>query len=167
MLELSISSLSPFCAAVHVVTGYNAEEVEALVKHIENTSFIFNPDYDQGMFSSVLTGLRAVNGDRCLLLPGDCPFVPHEIPKRMLDGASRILIPTYKGEAGHPVLLSREIIDLLLKGSDAGSLHEFLMANSPDYLETDCPEVLIDIDTAAEYMDSLILTSLWGTGGRV
>ena len=65
------------------VKGSRADELIAR----EGAKAIHNPDYEQGMFTSVVTGVRyfAERGaEGLLLLPGDCAAVPRQAVRELL-----------------------------------------------------------------------------------
>ena len=167
MLELSVSSLAHACTRVHVVTGSNPSYAEALLAGIEKAHPVFNPDYERGMLSSVLAGLRAVTEERCFILPADCPLVCRDVPERMLDIDAEAVIPEYLGQPGHPVLIGRKAMHLLTLGAPYETLRDFLLSMDPVYMETDCPGILSDIDTQEEYAASLGLYQALKEGGKL
>ncbi len=167
MLERSVSSLSGVCTRIHVVTGYRPSHVESLIAGIPKAAAVYNPDYESGMLSSVLAGLKAVTEDRCFILPGDCPLVCRDVPLSMLDIVSDAVVPEYLGKPGHPVLIGRTAMDLLIAGAPFETLRDFLHSLDPVYMQTDCPGILSDIDTREEYAAGLILYKALKEGGML
>jgi CTP:molybdopterin cytidylyltransferase MocA len=45
--------------SIHVVIGHQADEMRMALRHC-NVELIVNPNYDEGMFSSVIAGIRNV-----------------------------------------------------------------------------------------------------------
>ena len=114
LLWYTIQSVKPFVSRIIVVTGkYDQEIREALKK--ENVDFIYNKDYELGMFSSVLTGVR-VTKDDFMVIPGDCPFIKKETFKKILSGKGDIRYPKCDDNEGHPLYISKkyksELLDL-------------------------------------------------------
>ncbi len=167
MLELSVSSIAHVCSRIHVVTGYRPLQVEPLIAGIANVNAVYNPDFEEGMLSSVLAGLRAVTEGRCFILPGDCPLVCRDVPERMLGIDAEAVIPEYLGRPGHPVLIGRRAMDLLTTGSPYDTLRSFLLSLDPAYMRTDCPGILSDIDTIKDYQAGLGLYKALKEGGRL
>ena len=89
-----------------VVTGWQREKLQALIS-LENAAELYNPDYDRGMFTSVLTGIRYFadrGAEGVLLLPCDCPCVPPEAVRTLLEQSDgRLAVPVYRGKKGHPL----------------------------------------------------------------
>jgi molybdenum cofactor cytidylyltransferase len=102
--------MRPFVSHVYVVTGRYHDELTAALAEEPDVTLIYNPDYEAGMFTSVLKGVSAVNED-FFLLPGDCPFVKKETYRALLNAKGLIRVPTYEGRSGHPIYISRSLID--------------------------------------------------------
>lgn len=93
--------------SIHVVAGFQAERVCAAAQ-AEGAHCVVNTGYDQGMLSSVQTGLSALAGiDAFFILPGDVVLVrPSTIASlicRFRPGS--ILYPVFQGRRGHPPLI--------------------------------------------------------------
>jgi molybdenum cofactor cytidylyltransferase len=118
-----------------------------------------NPDPSRGMFSSIQAGLRALDGDPILVLPGDMPFVRAETVRAVLaacERTGRIVSPRYAGQRGHPVALpgrfGREII-----GADANATLSVLLTRYDDErLDVDVADrgILRDVDVAGDLSSS-------------
>lgn len=151
VIHCSVSSLIPFCKRVFVVTGHREGEVTEALSDCPDVTTVYNPDYEEGMFSSLLAGLGCVKADFCLFLPGDCPFVDEKTIRAMLEHPKDILVPRYLSKPGHPVLLSRQAIAKLLSDKAYSSLRAFIASNNAEYIDVDCPGILLDIDTMEDY----------------
>ncbi len=123
----------------------------------------YNPDYEQGMFTSVQCGFRQIpsTADAAVLFLGDQPLIPGEVTRRLIGEYSRsgkgILIPTYRGKRGHPVLIGKkyaQVIDTLVP--DRG-LHTLYDLYPEDIQEVDvvAPGILRDIDTLQDYENEI------------
>jgi molybdenum cofactor cytidylyltransferase len=155
MLEKSVAGMLPFCAEVFVVTGAHAEAVEGILRGHAGVTLVHNPDFGAGMYGSVKSGLRRTQGDKVFLLPGDCPFVTPEVYAALLAADGEIVLPAWRGRAGHPVLLCRSAVSELLRDGVCGSLRQFIAARNPERVEVDCPGILTDIDTPEAYQQAL------------
>ena len=155
VIERSIDSLSPFCSRIIVVTGFHSEAVRESAGHCRDVIFVHNPDCEKGMFSSLRMGLQRTEAERVLILPGDCPFITHEVCEKLLQSKRDIVLPAYQGKNGHPVLLSRRAIEGLLADEHCQSLQEYICANKAEIIAVDRPEILWDIDTPEDYAKSV------------
>src|SRR6266496_4207327 len=61
---------------VIVVTGHRAQELTAVLRS-RRVRCVFNAQYHDGMYSSIVTGLRAIppGTNACFVLPADVPLV--------------------------------------------------------------------------------------------
>ncbi|MFH2126987.1 MAG: DVU_1551 family NTP transferase [Pseudomonadota bacterium] len=117
-------------APVLVVLGHRAMELEPVARSLEATP-VLNPDYEQGMFSSLRAGLAALPGrcDAFFLLPVDIPLVrPHTLARLRAawdQGRGPVLHPTFQGEWGHPPLISAELAPAIMAYEGPGGLRGF------------------------------------------
>lgn len=155
VLGKSVGSMRPFCARIYVVTGAHAETVAGILRGREGVILVHNPDFAAGMYGSVKAGLGRTRADNVFLLPGDCPFVAPNVYAALLAAEGEIVLPTWRGRAGHPVLLRRSVIPALLRDGACESLRQFIAARRPTRVEVDCPGILTDIDTAEAYRKAL------------
>ena len=147
----TINTISPYVDKVIVVTGKYHDE---LSKVITSAEIVFNSNHELGMFSSVLTGIKAALGNDVLLIPGDITNVSGKSIEALLRGTKGIRIPSYNGERGHPVYLSKEIVELLSKEPVDSKLCDFIAKhnNETEIIEVDDSFINFDVDTIEDYM---------------
>ena len=58
----TIQSVAPFVSKIIIVTGKYDQEIRDALKD-EKVSFVYNKDYELGMFSSVLAGVKETSED--------------------------------------------------------------------------------------------------------
>ena len=139
---------------VIVVLGHRAEEVVRVIA-ARPVKLAINPNYQQGMSTSIIAGLNIVDSRaRAVMLAlGDQPFIDSQTLNRLIDEFYNhdkgIVIPVYRGRRGHPVIFSiRYKGELLgLKGDIGG--REIIDRHPDDVLElaVNCEGICIDIDT--------------------
>jgi molybdenum cofactor cytidylyltransferase len=136
-----------------VVVGHRTDEI---ARSIHGAKVVPNPNYKAGMFTSVRAGLRALPAGTKLVLLGLCdqPRLKRTtVEKLVREFSGRILIPTFKGRQGHPLLFEARYAREILAMDETLTLKHFL-ANHPDEIArspvTD-EGVLIDIDDRATY----------------
>lgn len=100
------------CEPVVVVLGARAEEVRTRAD-LSGTRTIDNRAWPTGMGSSLRAGLSALDDvpvDAALVLLVDTPGVTAGAVRRVLEhaGPHALVMATYQGRPGHPVLLGRE-----------------------------------------------------------
>ena len=89
------------CDPVVVVLG-------AWQGEVPDARVVVNPDWAEGMGSSLRCGLRALDVDRVIVTLVDLPGLSPEAVRRLLDSGGRLAAATYDGDRGHPVLLGSE-----------------------------------------------------------
>lgn len=151
LIERTIESMSPFCARIIVVGGHRVEEITALTRDYAQVEVVFNKDYRSGMFSSVKTGVAHLQGKRFFLLPGDHPLVAGEVYRKLLQVEADIVIPTFKGRKGHPVLIKSALADEILQEPADSNLRAFIRRRGFELVEVEDSGILVDIDTREEY----------------
>jgi len=149
-----------------VVTGKRCDEV-ADVARCGGATPVHNPEFEQGMFSSVLTGVRALpDGDASFcVLPVDIPLVRRETVLRLMEDFKResatVLYPRFFGERGHPPFISRALVPDILNHDGTGGLRSVLMQHEAGARDLDVGDYGIthDLDYPADYE---LATSLFG-----
>jgi molybdenum cofactor cytidylyltransferase len=142
-----------------VVLGYREEDVRKTIAG-KPVKIVINPDYQQGMSTSLIAGLEQVDKRaRAVLLIalGDQPFVDSQTINSLVEAfiANKrgITIPVYQGRRGNPVIFGIKYKGELLnlKGDVGG--REIIKRHPDDALEVavNCEGVLLDIDTADNY----------------
>ena len=136
-----------------VVVGREMEKTKAALAEF-NFRFAENPDYADGMSTSLRAGIRCVpkDADAALVVLGDMPAVSADDIASVVaafspDGGD-IAVPTCDGKRGNPVLLGRAHFAALLNiGGDSGARMLF-SENAHRIREAAAgPGVLLDIDT--------------------
>ncbi len=147
---------------VIVVVGHRAEEViEAIAPR--PVKLVINPNYEQGMSSSIIAGLNLVDSQAqaVMLALGDLPLVDSETINRLMDEFYNhdkgIAIPTYQGRRGHPVIFSIRYKEEQLKLTGDIGGRQIIKHHPDDILEVavDSESVVTDVDTRNDYQSHL------------
>lgn len=152
------SLLSLNVAGIIVVLGHRAEEIAAVLAPLP-VQILYNPDYQQGMTTSVQIALRQITPipDAYLLALVDQPHIAPAPMQRLLTAFAGtqqgIVIPTYQGRRGHPILLSSQYRDEVLALRHDQGLNLVTRAHPEDTLEVavDTDDILRDLDYPADY----------------
>lgn len=140
-----------------LVLGAEAEEIR---RQLAPGDFrvIVNPEYQQGMGTSLRCGLAAVSPSTqaALIVLADQPFVRPATLDRMVayhaELQAQIILPLYRGFRGNPVLLDRSVFpEVMSLSGDVGC--RAIFGNHTDgihKLEVNDPGVLLDIDTESD-----------------
>ena len=147
---------------VIVVVGYQAEEV---VKTIGTRSvkLVVNPDYKQGMSTSIIAGLNQVDSQAkaVMLAFGDQPLIDSQTINRLIEEFNNhdkgIAIPAYQGRRGHPIIFTTKYKEklLALKGDIGG--RQIVDDHPDDIVEVavNSEGIITDIDTVGDYKSHL------------
>lgn len=155
ILRQSIFSMLPFVSRIFVVTGYRSDEIIRHIEDIEKVEIVYNPNHQQGMFSSIITGVSQVKGEHVFLLPADCPFVSAEVYQKMSQCNEDIVIPIYNNQPGHPTRLSSSAIRQLILEPEDSTLRSFIQRHPHRLIEVESPGILVDIDTPEDYKEAI------------
>ncbi len=157
-LKRCIDTLTAAGAAAAAVTGYRREELSPLLRSW-GAAEVVNPDYDKGMFTSVLAGVgyfaeRGAEG--VLLLPCDCAAVPKEAVRQLIACAGdrgEYALPTYEGKNGHPLFIPRRYFAELLGFAGPGGLKGARDLHGDSLLRLPMPwqGTVLDMDTPEDY----------------
>jgi molybdenum cofactor cytidylyltransferase len=136
----------PRIGVTRVVLGAGAEVIRAIAK-LESSIVALNPAWEQGQLSSICAGLRSLDGvyiDGIVLCPVDHPLVSallvNELVERFYSEKKAIVLPTYKGRRGHPVIFSKALFsELLAAPADMGA-RAVVWAHAADVLEVPTDE---------------------------
>ena len=96
-----------------IVLGYQKEIIEKLIDDHEKIKFIFNKDFESGMASSIKVGINHLsdNSEAFFICLADMPMVSSNIYDFLIKSKNQkdILVPTYKGQQGNPVLFLKSM----------------------------------------------------------
>ena len=146
-----------------LVLGHEADRIRESLPALP-VKIVINPDYKQGMASSLRRGLLALDpqSEAFLLCLADQPGIRPEIMNtiirtfRQADPGRGIVRPVYRGRRGHPVLIGARYLKeaLQLLQGDVGA-RQILINHPEDILDIDMEEevILKDIDTPEEYRE--------------
>ncbi len=142
-----------------VVLGHRVPEI-ATVLESWPVQILYNASYRDGMTSSVQVALKQITPvpDAYLLALVDQPHLGHEPAQLVLDAYAQtpfqgLVIPTYQGKRGHPIVLSsqyrQEVLDL---GREQG-LNRVTRGHPEATLEVPLADdfILYDMDYPEEY----------------
>ena len=152
---------------VIVVTGHQRDEVEAAVKGLP-VRLVHNPDFAQGLGTSLRAGIAAVpaDADGAIVCLGDMPQVDARLIDRLIaafdpDRGALVVVPTFEGKRGNPVLWSRRFFsDLMAIEGDIGARYligryteavaEVPIEGRAALVDVDTPEALIGVKAEIE-----------------
>ena len=142
-----------------VVLGYEAEKMRQKLSRFD-CKRVVNDRYDVGQSESVKIGLSMVEKDSeaVMILPADVALIdPPCINKVIVEyrnSMARIVVASYQGQSGHPVLIDRSLFPEVSKiGEDTFGLKAVIDHHRDEvrYVDTGTEKVLVDIDTDEDF----------------
>ena len=117
VLTFQRAGISP----IVVVTGYESYEIERDLASF-GVVFLKNDDYENSqMFDYAKIGLEFLKDkcDQVIFNPANISMFTPETIESMLNYKEKVISPSYNGKAGHPILISCELISdiLMYKGN--------------------------------------------------
>ncbi|KYH28919.1 MULTISPECIES: nucleotidyltransferase family protein [Clostridium] len=159
VIERAIESMLNVSSRVIVVGGYKIEKLKPIINRYKNVELIFNENFQEGMFSSVKKGFSHIKGDSFFFMPGDYPLIDDKVCLKLLKHReNEIVIPTYNGKKGHPILMKSYLAKELLQSSKYSNLREFINTKKPIFIPVENEGILLDIDTMEDYKRILALS---------
>lgn len=148
---------------IRVVVGHRANELFPVLERL-GVKTIVNPNFSEGMFSSVSAGVKSLNPEVLgfFLLPVDNPIVSRQtletLQSSFFSTEFGIFYPSHKGVRGHPPLISRRYVDKVLAWNKPGGMRALLEQYEHDALDVQVvdPGILLDMDTVEDYHKMLI-----------
>ena len=141
---------SDFC---HGTWAKYVDDISSFVQIVENTQV------DKGrMYSVKLAVAHLTEMDYVYLQNADNPLTNQSLLKLLMDNRVEegLVIPTFKGKGGHPVLLSANIIKDLKQLDDYELiLRDVLSSYQKKYLPVPWENVLVNINTPDVYYNYL------------
>jgi molybdenum cofactor cytidylyltransferase len=146
---------------VVVVLGHGAGRVAAAIDESGlDARWVINENYEQGQFSSLLTGMNAIDTpltDALLLSLVDAPLFAastvRAVVRRFGESGAPVVRPVRRDEHGHPVLIARALFDAIRKADPATGAKPVVRAHASaegDVIVDDAGAFL-DVDTPEEY----------------
>jgi molybdenum cofactor cytidylyltransferase len=157
MLQHAIDEASASQAdIVLAVLGANAERIKRVLR-TSRATLLMNPDWRQGISSSIRCGIKALpqSVDAVVISLCDQPHANTQIFNELF-AASRttgksIVACEYGGSSGTPALFSRVYFDQLLMLEGDRGAKKIIVEHTQDVARVPFAEGSIDIDTAEDY----------------
>ncbi len=147
--------LSSKARPILVVTGHMADEIEAALGG-RPVRYVHAPEYADGLSASLKAGIAAVPPEAAaaLVCLGDMPLVTGRMIDRLLeaydaDEGRRIVLPTFRGKQGNPMLWDRRFFPEILELTGDSGARALLARHLEQVAEVEMGEdaVLRDFDT--------------------
>lgn len=139
---------------IYVVTGFENKRVESCLSD-ERLTYIYNENFNQGMGTSLAVGVREIvvdDFDGILVCLSDLPRLNSEIVELLVrefyeNGENKIVVPTFRGRRGHPVIFPKRYHKSLerLKGDEGA--RRLIQRESVLEFESGDDSIIRDLDT--------------------
>jgi len=143
---------------VYVVLGKDTERIQEKNPHLDVT-YVINKEYKKGQLSSIQAVLEVIPQklDSLIIHLVDHPLINVSTVQTLIKARRRIkapiIIPTYRGKRGHPVLFGSEVFKQLREAPmDIGA--RAVVWNNQDTLheiETEDVGIVVNINTPEDY----------------
>jgi molybdenum cofactor cytidylyltransferase len=159
LLERALNTVRQSCAdEIILVLGFGAKEIQQSISTL-GIKVVVNEGYQEGMGSSLRAGISAVHpqAQAALIMLADQPFVLPSTLDRLIEhhqkARPQIVIPTYKGFRGNPVLLDRSVFpEVANLTGDIGCRAIFgKHTENIARLAVDDAGILFDVDTREDF----------------
>ena len=141
---------------VIAVTGHQRTEVEEALSHYP-VRLVHNPDFAEGMASSIRVGVAAAVGEQGYLFAlGDMPQIAGNTMLKVaeaLKSSETIAVPVCDGRRGHPVAIGSAYRAALLALTGDRGARPVLAKNAADVVEVPVEDegIFVDVDTQESY----------------
>jgi molybdenum cofactor cytidylyltransferase len=145
-----------------VILGSDREKTEEKIKNYP-VKIVYNRDFRSGMLSSVQCGFKSLpeKSRAVLVVLGDQPKISTTVINKLIDAykssGKGIVLPVYKKERGHPVLIDMKYGEEVENLSPEVGLRGTVYNHPEDILEVDVETLSIfqDIDYMEDYKKEL------------
>jgi molybdenum cofactor cytidylyltransferase len=126
---------------------------------LEGLKVVVNPAYAQGMASSLRAGLSALDPQvsAALIVLADQPFVRpqtlNQLAQQHRRSKAQIVIPSYQGIRGNPVLLDRSVFSEVMALEGDTGCRAIFSSHTEHTLKVEVEDegILLDIDNQEDY----------------
>jgi molybdenum cofactor cytidylyltransferase len=151
LIRRVVRAFARVCRRTWVVTGYQADQVAALVAGEPGVETVYHPTWEQGMFSSVRAGVARVTSDRFFVTPGDLPLVDRGLVQALAETSGSLVVPVWGHETGHPILLDAVWARAISAAAPGSTLRDVLAGTPKTRVPAPDDGILRDIDTCEDY----------------
>ena len=141
---------------IYVVTGFERERIESRLREY-SVNFVHNESFREGMGTTIAEGVKAISDqvfDGVMILLGDLPYLRADTVIAVAESFAehdgrKIVIPTYDGDPGHPVVFPKAFFNELTQLSgDRGAREVYARhQSSVARIEVEDPGATRDLDT--------------------
>jgi molybdenum cofactor cytidylyltransferase len=155
--HLVAATRHPRVGLTRIVLGAGASDIRPRL-HADASTIVVNHEWEKGPLSSIQAGLRSLEGtevEGALICPVDHPLVTLHLVSSMIEAFdatnSAIILPTYHGRRGHPVLFSSTLFSELMAAPMETGARTVVRAHANDIASVPTEEegVILNLDDPA------------------
>lgn len=131
----------PRIGLTRIVLGANAEEIRSKLA-VDPATIVVNPDWPKGQLSSLQAAIRSLPPkitEGLVLCPVDHPLVSADLIAKLIEAfdvsGKAIIIPTFRGRRGHPVIFRSTLYDELLRAPMEVGARQVVWAHAEEIKE--------------------------------
>jgi molybdenum cofactor cytidylyltransferase len=154
--RVAATAIASGAEPVIVVTGHEAASVAGALRGLDVT-IVANPDYADGLSTSLRAGLRALPAgiDGALILLGDMPEIEASVLTALMaafTGASAICVPMRHGRRGNPVLWGRSYFAEMMRLTGDIGAKPLMVRHETQLIEVEVAtdSIFEDVDTSED-----------------
>jgi molybdenum cofactor cytidylyltransferase len=144
-----------------VVVNSNFHKSRNLLKNIPQIKWAVNPHPEQGQLSSLLIGMQELTTGTqgVMLCLVDHPLIKletyHKTIQTWQENSGSIVVPTFKGRTGHPVIFDKAFFQALREIPEGQGARYLVYNNSKQVITFSVDDFGIrkDVDTQEDYME--------------
>ena len=136
----------PSVGLTKIVLGAGAQVIRDTL-HLDEASVVINNEWEKGQLSSIQAAVRSLAAaatEGMILCPVDHPLVSANLVARLIEQfdstGKLIVLPTYKGRRGHPLIFRASLYDELLQASATVGARQVVWAHRDEVLEVPTDE---------------------------
>ena len=137
---------------VRLILGAHIKKAHEFV-HDLPVEVIINSRWQDGMSQSFISGVinLPANCNGVVMILADQPYLDKGLIDKLISTTeAAVVIPTYKGEKGHPVLWRKQTFSQIQKLKPHQPPREALKGINVQFVDWDSPLILKDIDTVED-----------------
>lgn len=136
----------PRIGITHIVLGAGADSIRDKVQ-MDAAWIVVNDEWEKGQLSSIQAAVRSLPAGQTegmILCPVDHPLVSAKLVSQLIeefDSAGKaVVLPTYRGRRGHPVIFRATLYDELLRATPEIGARQVVWAHANEISEVPTEE---------------------------
>ncbi len=136
----------PRVGIIRIVLGAGADAIRDQLR-LDRASIVVNEEWEKGQLSSIQAAVRSLplgETEGMILCPVDHPLVSAKLVARLIEefdsSGKRVILPTYQGRRGHPLIFRASLYDELLNCSPELGARQVVWAHADAVAEVPTEE---------------------------